>query len=196
MTLPHMQIPRPDTGLYNAKLGVWLFLASETMLFGSLISCYVFLRAGSTSWPHGSDLLNVPLATINTLVLLGSSMTMRVARVSVVAGRFDRFRLFLALTILLGAAFLAIKGCEYGTKFAENLFPSRSTFLAIYFVLTGIHALHVLGGILVNASLLARGATLNRSAPGILANHIEVAGLYWHFVDGVWLVLFPLLYLL
>ncbi len=196
MTIPYVQIPRPDTGLFNAKLGVWLFLASETMLFGSLISCYVFLRAGSTTWPHGSDQLNVPLATMNTLVLAASSMTMLAARASAAAGRFDRFRRFMALTILLGAAFLAIKGYEYGTKVAENLFPSRSTFLAMYFVLTGIHALHVLGGILVNGYLLARGATLYQSAPGILANRVQAAGLYWHFVDLVWLVLFPLLYLL
>jgi cytochrome c oxidase subunit III len=196
MQIPYTVEPRPDTGLYNAKLGIWLFLASEVMLFGALFSSYILLRTGAATWPHGYTILNVPLATANTLVLIGSSVTMVMSWASLKLQRFDRFRLYLGLTILLGLVFLIIKSFEYGHKFEIGLFPKSSTFLAIYFTLTGLHGLHVIGGMIVNSYLWGPGAKLWKKDPERFTNRVEVAGLYWHFVDLVWIFLFPTLYLL
>ena len=188
--------PRPDTGLYNAKLGVWLFLASEVMLFGALFSSYVLLRTGAPSWPHGREFLNVPLATLNTIILIGSSVTMVLSWAALKLNDFKKFRLWMGLTFLAGVGFLIVKAIEYGTKFEHHLYPSTNTFLAIYFTLTGLHGLHVLGGMIVNGYFWGPGAKLWKRDPERFANRIEVAGLYWHFVDLVWIFLFPTLYLL
>ncbi|MBI2980718.1 MAG: cytochrome c oxidase subunit 3 [Deltaproteobacteria bacterium] len=188
--------PHPVTGVTNSKLGVWLFLASEVMLFGALFSTYIILRTGSAEWPHGSSILNVPLATLNTMVLITSSVTMVMAWVSLMLQRLGRFRFFMGTTILLAFAFLVIKFFEYRAKFVHHHFPSTDTFYAIYFTLTGLHGLHVVGGIVVNAYLLLFGSRLwNRNARQF-TGRVEAAGLYWHFVDLVWIFLFPVLYLL
>ena len=194
--IPYTVEPRQDTGLYNAKLGVWLFLASEVMLFGGLFSAYIMLRTGTTDWPHGSSLLNVPLATLNTLVLITSSVTMVMSWASLAMKDLKKYRMYMTLTILLGLAFLVIKGFEYAHKFEHHHFPSTSTFYAIYFTLTGLHGLHVLGGILVNLYFLGPGSALWKTNPDQLRARVECAGLYWHFVDLVWIFLFPVLYLL
>lgn len=196
MEIPYTVEARPETGLYNAKLGIWLFLASEVMLFGALFSSYILLRTGAPTWPDGSQILNVPLATFNTLVLIGSSVTMVMCWASLKLKEFGKYRLYMAGTILLGLAFLVVKGFEYGEKFAHHHFPSESTFYAIYFTLTGLHGLHVLGGVLVNGYYLGPGAKLWRRQPERFTNRVEVAGLYWHFVDLVWIFLFPTIYLL
>ena len=196
MQIPHTTTARPDTGLYNAKLGVWLFLASEVMLFGALFSSYILLRVGAATWPHGSDILNVPLATFNTMILIGSSVTMVMSWASLMLKKFGRYRLYMGLTILLGLAFLGIKSFEYAAKFEHHLYPSANTFMAIYFTLTGLHGLHVLGGIIINSYHWFTGKRMWQSDPQRLTNRVEVAGLYWHFVDLVWIFLFPLLYLL
>ena len=203
--IPYTVAPRPETGVYNAKLGVWLFLASEVMLFGGLFSAYIFLRVGLPEWPgaiaghtyaRASDLLNVPLATVNTMILIGSSVTMVMAWASLMMERFDRYRLYMGGTILLGLAFLGVKGFEYSEKFSHGLYPSESLVLAIYFTLTGLHALHVFGGIVVNAYFWGPGSTMWETKPIQFTNRIEIAGLYWHFVDLVWIFLFPTIYLL
>jgi heme/copper-type cytochrome/quinol oxidase subunit 3 len=196
MQIPYTVTARPETGLYNAKLGIWLFLASEVMLFGALFSSYILLRIGAPQWSHGREILNVPLATLNTVILIASSVTMVLSWASLMMKRFDRFRLFMGLTILLGLSFLVIKGFEYGTKFEHGLFPSQSTFLAVYFTLTGLHGLHVIGGIIVNSYHLASGSKMWKKEPERFTNRVEVTGLYWHFVDLVWIFLFPTLYLL
>jgi cytochrome c oxidase subunit 3 len=196
MHIPYTVEARPDTGLYNAKLGTWLFLASEVMLFGALFSSYVLLRVGAESWPHGWTILNVPLATLNTVVLISSSVTMVMSWASLKMHDFGKYRLYMGATILLALVFLVVKSFEYGQKFEHHLLPSTSTFLAIYFTLTGLHALHVIGGIIVNSYLWGPGAKMWRSDPDRFANRVEVAGLYWHFVDLVWIFLFPVLYLL
>jgi cytochrome c oxidase subunit 3 len=193
--IPYTVEERPDTGLYNAKFGIWLFLASEVMLFGSLISSYIILRTGAASWPVGSSILNVPLATINTMILISSSITVVFAWASLKENNLGKFRLYMLLTILAGVTFLAIKGFEYSVKFHHHLFPSSSTFLGIYFTLTGIHGLHLIGGVLVNTFMLLSSGIKFRENPQRFTNRIEVAGLYWHFVDLVWIFLFPLLYL-
>jgi cytochrome c oxidase subunit 3 len=194
--IPYTTDIRPDTGLTNPKLGIWLFLASEVMLFGSLFSAYALLRTGATSWPEQSTIVSVPLATLNTLVLISSSVTMVMAWSSLHARRADLFRRYMGLTLLLGAAFLAVKGVEYGDKFAHGLVPATNNFLGLYFTMTGLHALHVIGGMLVNAYLLGPGFRMWQSEPARFTNRVEVAGIYWHFVDVVWIFLFPVLYLL
>ena len=196
MHIPYTTEVRPDTGLTNPKLGIWLFLASEVMLFGSLFSSYALLRSGAESWPDQSSVVSVPLATLNTVILISSSVTMVLAWASLKAQRFGRFRLFMALTLLLGAAFLVVKTVEYGDKFAHGLFPATSNFLALYFTMTGVHAIHVIGGMVVNGFLWGPGARMWQSDPTRFTNRVEVAGIYWHFVDVVWIFLFPVLYLL
>ncbi len=196
MQLPYAATARPDTGVTNGKLGTWLFLASEVMLFGALFATYIILRVGATHWPHGAELLNVPLATINTAVLITSSVTMVMAWASCAQRSLGRFRLYMGLTILLGAVFLVIKYFEYAAKIHHHLYPRTNTFLAIYFTLTGLHAFHVFGGMVLNAYFWGPGVRLWRENPEWFTHRVEHAGLFWHFVDLVWIFLFPTLYLL
>ena len=188
--------PHPVTGVTNAKLGVWCFLASEVMLFGGLFSAYILLRMGAANWPRGSELLNVPLATLNTLILITSSVTMVMSWASLAMNDFKKYRRYMAATILLALGFLAVKSFEYAHKFEHHHFPNTSTFYAIYFTLTGLHGLHVIGGIIVNTYFLFPGAAMWKTDPEQFMGRIECAGLYWHFVDLVWIFLFPVLYLL
>ena len=194
--IPYAVKPHPITGIPNGKLGIWLFLASEVMLFGALFSTYVLLRVGADTWPNGWDLLNVPLATLNTMVLILSSVTMVMAWASLKMENFGKFRFYLGSTIVLALVFLVVKYIEYTAKFDHHIYPSTSTFYAIYFTLTGLHGLHIIGGVLVNTYLLLPGSALWRTDPERFTNRIEYAGLYWHFVDLVWIFLFPVLYLL
>ena len=197
MEIPYSVHPNPVTGIPNGKLGIWLFLASEVMLFGALFSSYILLRVGADVWPHGRDVgLSVPLATLNTLVLIASSVTMVMAWASLKMNQFGKFKLYLGSTVALAFVFLIVKYFEYTAKFHHEIFPSTSTFFAIYFTLTGLHGLHVIGGILVNSYLLVPGSKLWKKEPERFTNRIEFAGLYWHFVDLVWIFLFPVLYLL
>ncbi len=194
--IPYTSTERPDTGLYNAKLGVWLFLASEVMLFGALFSTYVLLRTGADTWEHGAEFLNVPLATINTMVLIFSSVTMVMSWASLKMKNFGKYKLYMGLTFFCGVAFLVIKSFEYAAKFEHHLLPSTSTFMALYFTMTGLHGLHVIGGMIVNGYLWGPGSKMWQTDPNRFTNRVEVAGLYWHFVDLVWIFLFPTLYLL
>ena len=196
MEIPYIVEERADTGLNNVKLGIWLFLASEVMLFGALFSSYVLLRLMATEWPFGVDVLNVPLGTLNTAVLIGSSVTMVMAYASLKMDDFGRFRMWLAATIGLSLAFMVVKGFEYNHEFEIGNFPSTSTYLAIYFTMTGLHALHIVGGVIVNTYLLLPGSKMWKTNKEQFTNRVEAAGLYWHFVDLVWIFLFPVLYLL
>jgi len=289
MDFPYIVEPRRDTGLYNAKLGIWLFLASEVMLFGALFSAYVLLRVGAEPgmWPHGW--LNVPLGTLNTLVLITSSITTVLAWVALKEKNFGKFKLFHAITLICALTFVGIKSFEYRDKFMhyeiqladgqiadghfesatymdqtstnhtehiehrfrgisytsvtpsatndyslssvtihghkvqahmelmkhanhaemkeveipgaaiksmQNYGPWHNTYTAIYFTLTGLHALHVIGGALVIGYLWLLGGAMWKTDPERFTNRIEVSGLFWHFVDLVWIFLFPVLYLL
>ena len=197
MDIPHTVQPREDTGLFNAKVGIWLFLASEVMLFGALFSSYILLRVGSPNWLYGAAKdLSVPLGTFNTGVLITSSITMVLAWASLKFNDFGKFKLYLGLTLLCGLAFLLIKAFEYYGKFQHGHWPATHTFYAIYFTLTGLHALHVLGGMIVNTYLWGPSARMWATDPERFTNRVEVAGLFWHFVDLVWIFLFPVLYLL
>lgn len=291
MEIPYTVTARPDTGLWNAKVGIWLFLASEVMLFGGLFSAYVFLRLDAVpgSWPHG--LLNVPVGTMNTAILIFSSVTVVMAWASLKMRRFRAYWWYMLVTILCGVIFLGVKLVyEWPQKFEHfgafikkdalekyepylgnhhlaekglpprteisghlhnhealhdenvkeyeialdpvnadpanpamdrphflyvpptdkiakiekedveyaNMFlPKHSAYFASYFTITGLHGLHVLGGVIVFTYLwLPVGTKLYKRNPEHLANRVEVAGLFWHFVDLVWIFVFPLFYLL
>ncbi len=198
MEIPYTVEERPDTGLINSKLGIWLFLASEVMLFGGLFSAYVFLRLGAPDGAFhewGQD-LNVPLATLNTLILISSSVTMVMSWASLKMNDFKKFKMYMGITLLCSVGFLVIKYIEYTSKFHHGIFPSTNTFMAIYFTLTGLHGLHIIGGMIVNGYLMGPGSKMWKTEPEHFTNRIEIAGLYWHFVDLVWIFLFPVLYLL
>ena len=357
MEIAYVVKPRPDTGLWNAKIAIWLFLASEVMLFGGLFSGYVFLRMNAQPgmWPHG--LMDVRLGTINTMILIASSITAVFAWAAVKMRQFQQYRFFMAITILLGAVFLFIKiGFEYSAKFqhfgafikqgsltkyepylgnkylsdnglapryeisghleeitidrtdadasildpliskideksgskseakdstetiklnsssdyyallkvpgalvdpnekdpklqqrkpdavvpvsytimmdtinadptnpanarpqlggreesdkkvtiqaddvqfASYFTPNHSTFLGVYYLVTVLHALHILGGLIVfTYFILPKGASLYKTDPEHFANRIETSCIYWHFVDLVWMFAFPVFYLL
>ena len=291
MEIPYTVTARPDTGLWNAKVGIWLFLASEVMLFGGLFSAYVFLRldADPGAWPHG--LLNVPVGTMNTAILIASSVTVVMAWASLKMRRFRAYWWYMLVTILCGVIFLGVKLIyEWPQKFdhfgafikkdalekyeqylgnhhlaekglaprteisghlhnaealhdenvkeyeialdpvnaeptnplmdrphflplphtdkiakiekedveyANMFLPKHSAYFASYFTITGLHGAHVLGGVIVFTYLwLPVGTKLYKRNPEHLANRVEVAGLFWHFVDLVWIFVFPLFYLL
>ena len=194
MEIPYIVETRPDTGLANGKLGVWLFLASEVMLFGALFSTYIILRVGAVEWPQGQ--LDVWLGMFNTFVLIGSSVTMVMAWASLKLQDFGKHRLYLSATLLLSAVFLVVKYFEYSHHLHLGEYPSYSTYFAIYYTLTGLHGIHILGGMAVMLYLLGPGAKLYAKRPEQFTNRVEYTGLYWHFVDLVWIFLFPVLYLL
>ena len=266
MQIPYTTEIRPDTGLYNAKLGVWLFLASEVMLFGGLFSAYILLRVGAIpgEWPHGW--LNVTLGTTNTLILALSAITTLLAWAACKVRDFGKFKFFHACTLLLALTFLGIKSYEYRDKFLhyevalangkfadghlveksadfdlakktgtvtlhghivedrkelmdlrspeaqkaehkelviaaadikkmQNYGPWHNTFTAIYFTMSGLHALHIIGGALVIFYLWGPGSKMWQTDPERFTNRVEVSGLFWHFVDLVWIFLFPVFYL-
>jgi cytochrome c oxidase subunit 3 len=261
--------------LFNAKVGIWLFLASEVMLFGALFSSYILLRVGAApgAWPHG--LLNVWLGMANTIVLIVSSITVVMAWASLKLKDFGKFKKYQAVTLLCAVTFLCIKSYEYHDKFThyevdmkpgavaeieggqpvtlktgdfldghilrqdaeklvvhghivnqeeaakvthawqeseikeveitvkqedikykENFGPWHNTYTAIYFTLTGLHALHVIGGALVIFFIWGPLSGMWKTDPERYTNRIEISGLFWHFVDLVWIFLFPVLYLL
>ena len=196
MDIPYTVKNRPDTGLYNGKLGVWLFLASEVMLFGGLFSAYIFLRTGVDSWPLGTEYLDVPLATLNTLFLITSSVTMVMSWASLKLNDFKKFKLYSGVTLFLALAFLVVKYFEYTHKFHVGYLPSTNNYLGIYFTMTGLHVLHIIGGMIVIFYYWMPGAKMWEVDPERFTNRIEIVGLYWHFVDLVWIFLFPVLYLL
>ena len=172
------------------KIAIWWFLASEIMTFGGLIASDVVMRLGGDGWAEASAHLHVTLAAVNTVVLLTSSFTVVQAFVALERGDERAFRLHMVLTILAGLAFLGLKAVEYTTEIRAGFTPSTGIFWSFYYTMTGMHALHVLGGVVVN------GIVLVTEGAGVKNPHrVELAGLYWHFVDVVWIFLFPLLYL-
>jgi cytochrome c oxidase subunit 3 len=190
-----------------STLGMWVFLATEVLFFGGLFAAYAVYRGKYPgAFAAASHELDVMLGTINTAVLIASSLTMALAVHAAQLGQRRLLMMFLTLTMVLGAVFLGIKGVEYYHKFAEHHIPgpgfqfekehfrNAQIFFSLYFVMTGLHALHMIIGIgimLVMLWLAWRG-----TFTADYYNPIEVSGLYWHFVDIVWIFLFPLLYLI
>jgi heme/copper-type cytochrome/quinol oxidase subunit 3 len=196
MEIPYTASVRPDTGVTNQKLGMWLFLASEVMLFGSLFSSYALLRSGAMSWPHQSSIVNVGLATVNTVVLIASSVAILRGLAALRGGNVARFRALMATTATLGILFLAIKSIEYRGELAEGLRPSTNNFVGLYFVMTFLHAMHVTGGVLVNLFLCGPGVVMRRHDAARFLGRVEAATLYWNFIDVIWILMFVVLYLL
>jgi cytochrome c oxidase subunit 3 len=188
-------------------LGMWVFLATEVMFFGGMFACYfVYRHWYLQAFASASNQLDVLLGGINTAVLICSSFTMALAVHSAETGRRKPLVVFLLLTIVLGLVFLGIKFYEYHTKFEEHLVPGSSfrfeeslarpaeIFFSFYFAMTGMHAVHMIVGIGLLTALIFR-ARRDRFSP-VYHTPVELTGLYWHFVDIVWIFLFPLLYLL
>ncbi len=189
-----------------ARLGIWVFIASELVFFGPLFMGYLY---GRTHFPEAfadaSRHTHLWLGTANTAILLTSSFFMALAVEARREGAVKLARAALLVTAALGCAFLAIKGFEYYSEWREHLAPGigflygephargAEIFFYLYFALTGVHALHLTVGISVVLVLAARTA---RAARRVAAEHLEVAALYWHFVDAVWIFLYPMLYLL
>jgi heme/copper-type cytochrome/quinol oxidase subunit 3 len=182
----------PAGRLASGKLGMWVFLASEVILFGGLLASYVVLRQVNPGWVEQSAHLSAGLGALNTMVLLTSSLSIVLAFRAVDARDGAGVKRWLGLTVLLGLMFLGIKAVEWTSEIGAGFGPAAGGFWPFYYTMTGLHALHVTAGIVVNAVLLLMAA---RNALGGAEQRVEFAGLYWHFVDIVWIFLFPLLYL-
>ena len=183
--IPYTLERRADTGVSNTTLGVWLFLASEVMLFGALFSAYALLRASAPVWPSGPATLNLPLGITNTLVLAAMTTTAWRAR----RGTASQAAGALGLSSMFGLIFLIVKAVEYGGEIRAGLLPSTNTFLAIYFTLTGLHALHVIAGLIANGWVIA-----GRAGEAMQQNRARLLSLYWAFVDAIWIIIFLVLY--
>lgn len=182
------------TGIPNGKLGMWVFLASEVMLFGAFISSFIVLRIGSANFGTPPDeIMGRPLATLNTFVLISSSAAMVMALASIQENDIKNFARWMWGVIGLGSAFLVIKCFEYVHKIHEGLTLASSLFGSFYFTMTGLHALHMIAGLVFNGYILHQG--LKGRWNNGRWERVEYAGLYWHFVDLVWVIIFPLFYL-
>lgn len=184
----------PMPGVSTTKFAMWLFLASEVLFFAALISAYVLLRITSPSWPDVSELLNVPLVAVNTSILLISSVTMVYAFAAIEDGNQSRQRLFLIATAVLGTIFVSVQALEWSELIAHGETATSSAFGSTFYVLTGFHGLHVVIGILFLVLTIYRASRGRYSQ----AEHdgVELMGLYWHFVDIVWIFLFTIIYLI
>ena len=189
MNIPYTTERRLDTGMTNVTLGMWLFIASEVMLFGALFSAYALLRVSAVDWPSGRAVLNLAIGGINTVVVLSVTAAVWRARRSPAAAA----RRWLVIATVLALTFLGVKTYEYSVEVAAGLRPATSTFLAMYFTLTGLHAAHVIAGIGANLWAVA-GST--RVSEAMTAGRTRSLALYWVFVDIVWLIIFGLMYLL
>ena len=182
-----------STRIPSGKLAIWWFLASEIMTFGGLLSCFVLYRLAAGGWEDQAAHVSTRIAAFNTLLLLSSSLTIVQAHSAVEAGDRRGAATYLLVTVALGLGFLGVKGFEYTEEIAHGFTPTAGPFWAFYYGLTGLHALHVLGGVIVNATLWLCAARDRGWAQ--VRHRVEYAGLYWHFVDVVWIFLFPLVYL-
>jgi cytochrome c oxidase subunit 3 len=201
------QFDDPEQQHEAANIGMWVFLATEVILFGGLFTGYTEYRnLYPEAFAQGSHYTEIALGVTMTLVLIGSSLTMALAVHSAQLGRQKALVTMLSCTMILGLAFLGLKSIEYYHKVQEHLAPGRGfhpeapvprqleMFMQFYFVMTGLHALHMAAGILMLAVLLSKAWRREFSAAH--HNAVEAGGLYWHFVDVIWIFLFPLLYLI
>lgn len=186
--------PPTSTGVSNTKLGMWAFLASECLLFGALISTYLLYRGRSTQGPFPQDVYDIPFTSVSSFVLLMSSLTMVLALAAIQRGDHPKLRVWLLATALLGMTFISGQVYEFTRFVQEGLFLSRNLFSTSFFVLTGFHGVHVSGGILMLLTLF--GMSLDGRLPTERAETVELVGLYWHFVDVVWIVIFTVVYLI
>ena len=185
--------PHTATGLDNRKLGMWAFLGSECLFFGALISSYLLYRGRSLVGPYPEDVYDIPFTSVSSFVLLMSSLTMVLALHAIQRADHRRLRAWLLATALLGITFVGGQVYEFTIFIREGLTLSRNLFGSSFFVLTGFHGAHVTVGILMLLTLF--GQSLTGHLPTERALRVELVGLYWHFVDVVWIVIFTVIYL-
>ena len=188
----HEKPERSATGLSTRKLGMWLFLANEVMLFSGLIGA--LLNAKGRSPATANDVLNIPVTAANTFVLIVSSTAVVMALSAMQDGDLRKTRFWLLATAILGALFVGVQVIEYSNLIREGFVPSLNIFASAFFTVTGLHGTHVAIGVLWVVGLLVN---LGRGKlPAGQSMPIEIFGLYWHFVDVVWILLFTIIYLL
>jgi heme/copper-type cytochrome/quinol oxidase subunit 3 len=183
-----------STGLSNTKLAMWVYLGSDCLLFGSLISTYLLLRHRSVEGPSAEDVFDIPFTSVSSFVLLMSSLTMALAVASITRGEIQRNRAWLATTAMLGGVFIGGQVYEFTTFYREGLGYTTNIFGSAFYTLTGFHGLHVSVGIVMLMSLLVMSLRGNLGPER--AEAVEVVGLYWHFVDIVWIIIFTVVYLI
>jgi cytochrome c oxidase subunit 3/cytochrome o ubiquinol oxidase subunit 3 len=183
------------TGVANAKLAMWLFLSSDCLFFGAFIATYLLYRdrPGQTG-PTPQDVYNIPFTSVTSFILLMSSLTMVLALAAVQRGDYRRFRVWIMATALFGATFIGGQIFEFTEFTRKGLNVDTNLFGSSFFILTGIHGTHVLIGIVWLVSLW--GLSMQSRLSQGDSERVEIAGLYWHFVDVVWIVIFTVIYLL
>ncbi len=175
------------------KIGIWWFLTSEIMVFGGLIGSYILCRFANGGWEAERAHVNAKIAIFNTLVLLTSSFTIVEAHGAAEAKNQSKTRQYLLYTVLLGITFLCVKMFEYSIEIGHGLTPASGLFWSFYYTMTGLHGFHVLLGVVANFMIWYALGT--EKGWRTIRHRVEYAGLYWHFVDLVWIFLFPLVYL-
>ena len=183
-----------STGVSNEKMAMWAFLGSECLLFGALISVYLLYRGKSIEGPVAADVFDIPYTSVSSFVLLMSSLTMVLALSATQRGDLRRSRIWLLATALLGASFVAGQVYEFTSFIREGLTIRTNLFGSAFYVLTGFHGAHVTLGVLMLLSLF--GLSVQGRLGPDRAEVVEIAGLYWHFVDVVWIVIFTVIYLI
>jgi heme/copper-type cytochrome/quinol oxidase subunit 3 len=183
-----------STGISNEKLAMWVFLGSDCLLFGALISTYLLLRHRSVTGPGPEDVFDIPFTSVSSFVLLMSSLTMALAVGAIHRGDLRRCRTYLATTALLGATFIAGQVYEFTGFYNEGLGYTTNIFGSAFYTLTGFHGVHVSVGIVLLMSLFVM--SLRGSLDVSRAETVEIFGLYWHFVDIVWILIFTIVYLI
>jgi heme/copper-type cytochrome/quinol oxidase subunit 3 len=182
------------TGISNWKVGFWTFIASECLFFGTLISTYMVYKGRAATGPYPAEIFDVLHTTISTTILLFSSLAMVLALDQVLKARKKWAIFWLVMVILMGAGFLVLEGQSYMKYMEYGLTLTSSTFGSSYYVLTGTHKLHVVIGMIWMATLIWLIA--RDRIPPAKAEQVEIAGLYWHFVDIIWIIIFTLVYLI
>jgi heme/copper-type cytochrome/quinol oxidase subunit 3 len=183
-----------STGLSNNKLAMWLFLGSECLLFGGLISTYMLYRGRSEGGPSPDQIFDIPLTSVSSFILLMSSLTMVLA-VNSAKRKDDRnTNLWLVVTALLGSLFVGGQVYEFTAFYQEGLGFTTSLFGSSFYTLTGFHGVHVTVGVIMLLALV--GVISRNRVTGDKAEVVEMVGLYWHFVDVVWVIIFTLVYLI
>jgi cytochrome c oxidase subunit 3/cytochrome o ubiquinol oxidase subunit 3 len=185
-----------NTGVTNPKLGMWMFLSSEALFFGAFISTYFLYRGRDATFQGGptpNELFDIPFTSATSFILLMSSLTMVLALAAIQRGDHRRLRIWLLATALFGLTFIAGQVYEFTEFYREGLTLSANLFGTTFFVLTGLHGAHVTVGIFWLLSLWSRSMQGRLSTEK--AEAVEIAGLYWHFVDVVWIVIFTAIYL-
>ncbi|MBP2648311.1 MAG: cytochrome c oxidase subunit [Gemmatimonadetes bacterium] len=190
----HALHPATSTGIPNRKLAIWTFIGSECLFFASLISVYLVYKGKSLVGPYPSEIFEIPLVTVGTALLLFSSLFVVLALNGCEQGNRKKFLGWLAMTILCGLFFIGMQVYEFTHFFHEGLTMQKNLFGASFFTLTGFHGTHVTIGVIWLLSIFIEG--VRGHVPPAKALNFEIAALYWHFVDVVWIVIFPVVYLM